>query len=267
MRHESVEARCRVVGLFGSLALASVLGLVVAGSARADPAGTIARVKQSIVAVGTFQRTRAPPFRFLGTGFAVGDGTLIATNAHVLPGSLNVDEREALVVMIPAGGGDAQVRQATRVAIDAAHDLVLLRVPGTPLPALSCRDSASVREGQTFLFTGFPIGNVLGPHAATHRGMVSAITPIGIPPAGASRLDAKTVRQLARGAFPVFQLDATAYPGNSGSPLYDPNTAEVIGVVNMVFVKGSKEAALSQPSGITYAIPAVHVQALLQTVR
>lgn len=76
-----------------------------------------------------------------------------------------------------------------------------------------------------------------------------------------------TDRQLARGAFPVFQLDATAYPGNSGSPLYDPQTAEVIGVVNMVFVKGSKEAALSQPSGITYANPAVHVQALLQTIR
>jgi len=29
-----------------------------------------------------------------------------------------------------------------------------------------------------------------------------------------------------------------------------------------VFVKGSKEAALSQPSGISYAIPANHLRAL-----
>jgi S1-C subfamily serine protease len=265
--HASVEARRRLAGRSGSLVLASLLGLVVPGVACADPAETIARVKQSIVAVGTLQRTRTPPLRFLGTGFAVGDGTLIVTNAHVLPKNLNVDERETLVVMIPPGARDAQVRQATRAAIDAVHDLVVLRIPGTPLPALSSRDSASVREGQTFLFTGFPIGNVLGPYAATHRAMVSAITPIAMPSAGAAKLDAKTVRQLARGAFPVFQLDGTAYPGNSGSPLYDPNTAEVVGVVNMVFVKGSKEAALSQPSGITYAIPAVHVQTLLQTIR
>jgi serine protease Do len=55
--------------------------------------------------------------------------------------------------------------------------------------------------------------------------------------------------------FTIFQLDATAYPGNSGSPLYDGETGEVIGVINSVFVKGAKENALRDPSGITYAIP------------
>jgi hypothetical protein len=50
------------------------------------------------------------------------------------------------------------------------------------------------------------------------------------------------IRRLAGGAFPV-PADATAYPGNSGSPLYVPDTAEVVGVVNMVFVKRTKEAA------------------------
>ena len=46
---------------------------------------SIARVKPSVIAVGTFQRTRSPAFAFRGTGFVVGDGTLVATNAHVLP--------------------------------------------------------------------------------------------------------------------------------------------------------------------------------------
>jgi S1-C subfamily serine protease len=29
-----------------------------------------------------------------------------------------------------------------------------------------------------------------------------------------------------------------SYPGNSGSPLYDVNSGEVLGVLNMVFIKG-----------------------------
>ena len=78
-------------------------------------------------------------------------------------------------------------------------------------------------------------------------------------------LKSAVVRRLASGSFPVFQLDATAYPGNSGSPIYDPVTGEVLGIVNMVFVKGTKEAALTEPSGITYAIPASHLEALLKT--
>ncbi len=133
--------------------------------------------------------------------------------------------------------------------------------------ALRLRDSDGVKEGQAILFTGFPIGAALGPYPATHRGMVSAITPIAIPQARSAELNPKVIRRLSSGSFPVFQLDATAYPGNSGSPVYDPESAEVIGIVNMVFVKGTKETALTQPSGITYAIPANHLRDLLQKVR
>jgi S1-C subfamily serine protease len=129
---------------------------------------------------------------------------------------------------------------------------------------LKLRASEPVKAGQEVFFTGYPIGAVLGPYPATHRGMISAVTPIAIPQARAADLDANTLRRLASGAFPVFQLDATAYPGNSGSPLYDPDTGEVLGVVNMVFVKGTKESALTQPSGITYAVPSSHLEQLLK---
>jgi S1-C subfamily serine protease len=246
------------------LALALALPAHVQAQSAVDAPRTIERVKASVVAVGTFQRTRSPPFRFLGTGFAVSDGRTIVTNAHVLPAKLDAEQFETVAVVIPGAGSQVQVRPAAPGATDAAHDLALLRIEGAPLPALAVRDSDGVREGDPVLFTGFPIGNVLGPHPATHRGMVAAITPIAIPPAHASQLNPRAIRQLAAGAFPVFQLDATAYPGNSGSPLYAPDTGEVIGVVNMVFVKGSKEAALTQPSGITYAIPSRHLFELLK---
>ena len=65
----------------------------------------------------------------------------------------------------------------------------------------------------------------------------------------------------------MYQLDATAYPGNSGSPLYDPETGVVIGVLNMVFVKSTKENVLSDPSGISYAIPVEYLQRLLSGVQ
>lgn len=51
--------------------------------------------------------------------------------------------------------------------------------------------------------------------------------------------------------------------GNSGGPLLDSESGEVIGIINMVFVKGSKEAVLSQPSGISFAIPVNHLTQLL----
>lgn len=247
-----------------------VMGFVVTtGRARAaDAQDTIARVKLSVVGVGTYARARAPPFQFRGTGFAVADGSIVVTNAHVLPSALDEAKSESLSILIPASSSKpATVREAFRLAVDADADLALLKLSGEPLPPLKLGKSSVVREGQEILMTGYPIGAILGPIPATHRGMIAAITPIAIPQGRASELNAAVIRRLATGAFPVFQLDATAYPGNSGSPVYDPVTGEVLGVVNMVFVKGTKEAALSQPSGITYAVPAQHLEALLRTVR
>jgi len=74
------------------------------------------------------------------------------------------------------------------------------------------------------------------------------------------------IRRL-RNRFDVFQLDATAYPGNSGSPLFELSTGRVIGVVNGVIVKESREAMISDPSGISYAIPSHYVRDLLRSAR
>ncbi|MEO5765211.1 MAG: serine protease [Casimicrobiaceae bacterium] len=257
------------------MAVAVGIAAVLAAThpAAADRQATIDKVRGSVVAVGTFERTRSPQFQFLGTGFAVGDGTTVVTNAHVLPAVLDPARQETLAVLLPGISQGAQdndqvhARDAKRIAVDANADLALLKIGGAPLPALTIRDSDAVREGQEVLFTGFPIGAVLGPFPATHRGMVAVVTPIAIPQGRASDLNPAVVRRLSTGSFPVFQLDATAYPGNSGSPVYDPDTGEVIGIVNMVLVRGTKETALSQPSGITYAVPSKHLKSLLDKAR
>jgi S1-C subfamily serine protease len=229
---------------------------------RAQLPETIERIKPSIAAVGTYQKTRSPPFAFRGTGFVIADGTLVATNAHVLPEQLSVKDREALVVLI-SSAGKLQPREARPVAVDTGHDLAVLKMDGPALPALELNDAANVREGQSFAFTGFPIGNVLGLVPVTHRAIVSAVTPIAMPTPTARQLDANVIKRVKAGVFPVFQLDATAYPGNSGSPMYDVETGRVVAIVNMVFIKTTRENVLSQPSGIAFAIPIRHLRELL----
>lgn len=241
------------------------MGVLSASNAQAELSDTIDQIKPSILGVGTHQPTRNPAFRFKGTGFVVGDGRHVISNLHVLPAELLAEKKEMLAVVV-GRGMQLQVRDAIPVARDEEHDLVLLKISGPALPAMKIGDSAAVKEGKQLAFTGFPIGIALGQHPVTHRALVSAITPIVIPGLNSRQLDVSMINRL-RAPYDVFQLDATAYPGSSGSPLYDPDTGAVVGVVNMVFVKGTKESALAEPSGITYAIPADYIRKLLGSRR
>lgn len=241
--------------------------VLAAAAARADSLpDLIDRVRPSVVGVGAVYPPRQPnrrddPVVYLGTGFVVGDGRQVVTNDHVLPSDLDTRSNQRLAVF--AGRGANAVAYIARVLRrDKVHDLALLAFEGGPLPALELGDSDSVREGQAIAFTGFPIGNVLGLYPATHRGIVAAITPIARPLENARDLDLVQIRRL-RNSFDAFQLDATAFPGNSGSPLFELQTGRVVGVINGVIVKESREAILSEPSGISYAIPARHVRDLL----
>lgn len=236
---------------------------LLASAAQAQFVELIEKTKPSILIVGTYKATNSPRFALRGTGFAVADGNLAITNAHVLPQGADATDGSDLVVQVRVGA-ELQMRAATVVEIDRPRDLALLRFDGARAPALALGDSDAVKEGQAIAFTGFPIGGALGFSPVTHRGMVSSITPIVLPAANDQRLSARSIRSVRDGAFNIFQLDGTAYPGNSGGPVFDPQTGAVVGVINMVFVRGSRETALSQPSGITYAIPSNFIAPLLQ---
>ncbi len=106
----TMRARRRLLAC--ALALPVVLG--IAPVARADLVSTLARVKPSVVAVGTYQRTRSPAFVFRGTGFAIGDGMLVATNAHVLPEEVDGARMEGLVIVLPGDDLTGAVRPVAR---------------------------------------------------------------------------------------------------------------------------------------------------------
>lgn len=242
-----------------------LLALLLSFSALADVADTLQSLKPGVVGVGTFNPTGSPRANLQGTGFAVLDGHYVVSCAHIFVKMLDSEKKETFAVFI---GRDRQmnVRAARLIATDKARDLALLKIGGDPLPALKLGDSSLAREGWQLYFTGYPIGSVLGLNPSTHRAGLAAIVPIYTPVAAASQLNTRTLRQ-ANDEYDVFELDAIAYPGNSGSPVWNPDTGEVLGVVNSVYVKGAKEAALSAPSGISYAIPVNMVRAFLEQAK
>lgn len=249
-----------------SSALRAVLALLACGlglPALADVADTVQQVKPGVVGVGTFMPTGRPPANLMGTGFAVLDGHYVVSCAHVFSKPLDSAKREMYAVFVGHGRQQISVRAAELVASDKVRDLALLKIAGDPLPPLKLGDSDQVREGWQLYFTGYPIGSILGLNPSTHRAGLAAIIPVFTPVAAAAQLNAHAIRQAAT-PYEVFELDAVAYPGNSGSPVWHPDSGDVLGVVNSVYVRGTREAALTAPSGISYAIPAKYVQRLIE---
>ena len=234
---------------------------------RADLVSVIAAAKPSILPVGSFNPTDSPRFSFRGTGFVVGDGSLVATNYHVLPSVAAVETLANMVVMVGRNGDQGLFRKCRVVATERTRDLALLKLEGSPLTPLALEEPGAAKEGQSIALIGFPIGGTLGFAAVTHRGIIASITTAALPAATAGQLDPRALLRLREGNFEVYQLDATAYPGNSGGPVLDVDTGRVIAVVNMVLVKEGRESALSNPTGISYAIPVRHVQDLIKSLR
>src|SRR5260221_12481202 len=125
-----LAARC-VTPRRSVLVLAAISALCLSVPVLADSTiSTIERVKGSVVAVGTFERTRVPAFQFRATGFAVGDGSLIATNAHALPPTLDSERRESLAILIPPSDREPQIREAAEPAVTVGTDPAVLMSSG-----------------------------------------------------------------------------------------------------------------------------------------
>lgn len=236
--------------------------ILYTGLALADLADTVEKIKPSVVGIGVHTPSGRQKNNLNGSGFVIGNGQYVVTNHHVLPKELNSNLLQKMAVFT-GSGKNAKVRMADIIASSQLHDIAVLKVHGSPLPAMKLADENFRREGSYVAFSGFPIGAVLGLYPVTHRGIIASITPTIIPVDNAQQISIKMLKML-RNPYLVYQLDATAYPGNSGSALYDVDTGEVIGIINKVFVQESKEAVISKPSGITYAIPVKYLLALLK---
>jgi regulator of sirC expression with transglutaminase-like and TPR domain len=135
----------------------------------------------------------------LGTGFVVAADGLIATNLHVLGEGRPVSVQLA----------DGRRFDVTSVhASDRGLDLALVRINARDLPALELGDSDRLREGQTVV----ALGNPLGLTYSVVSGVVSG-------------------RRAMQGGS-MIQLAIPVEPGNSGGPLLDLD-GRVQGIVTL----------------------------------
>ena len=236
--------------------------LLFSNTVKAEFVDVVAKVKPSVVGIGIHTPTSRPQNILRGTGFVIGNGNYVVTNAHVLPTELDESLLQKMAVFI-GSGKKATVRKAEIVVTSELYDLAILKIAGSPLPAMRLADGSFKRDGSYIAFTGFPIGTVLGLYPVTHRGMIASTTPTVIPVQSAGQMTLKMLKRM-RNPYLVYQLDATAYPGNSGSAMYDMKTGEVVGIINKVFVQETKEAVISKPSGITYAIPVKYLHQIIK---
>lgn len=236
------------------------LCLLASPVVQANLAQTVEKIKPSVVGVGLVAPLATVSHQLKGTGFVVGNGEYVVTNTHVVDTPVPDDVKFQRTIF--AGHG----RQGRALAVkkiyrDEEHDLAILKID-TRLPAVVLDGGDTpVGDGSDVATTGFPIGGILGLYPATHKGIVAAFTPNIIAAKNIKQISEQFLNRL-RSPFMVYQLDIVAYPGNSGSPVYHPDTGAVFAVINKVFVKETKESAITHPSGITYAIPAKHIIAL-----
>jgi len=134
-----------------------------------------------------------------GSGFFTADGSVIATNAHVVEGS-----SRAKIKMHDGKELECQVVRSYKV-----DDIAFLYSPqkGTVPPL---RASTTLKVGQTVM----ALGNPLGMEYTLSRGIISGIN------------------QMV-GGKPFIQTDASIAPGSSGGPLFD-EFAMVVGVNSQV---------------------------------
>lgn len=144
------------------------------------------RARQSVVVVT--QSGRDGQRVGLGAGFIVAADGLIVTNAHV------IGEARPIAVEL----ADGRKFDVTAVhASDRALDLAVVRIDAAGLPALPLGDSDAVKQGQSVL----AIGNPLGLKHSVVTGVVSGLREIE--------------------GRPMIQLAMPIEPGNSGGPLLD----------------------------------------------
>ncbi len=239
--------------------------VLIALSARAseapEPLTTVIReVKPSVVAVGTYGVLRSPSALFYGSGFVAAEGNLVVTVAHV-PMAVKAKEPSESLRVFVFGEKDRPGRKATVLAQDSRTDIAILRVEGSALTWLNLGTSHGIQEGTRVAFCGYPYGALMGLFPTTNAGIISNICPAALPVERISDLKPDMFLALER-PFNLFQVDGTAYPGNSGGPLFLPASGEVVGVIASTLLKKDTHGEPA-PAGITFAVPIDLVKVIL----
>ncbi|MBI3337328.1 MAG: trypsin-like peptidase domain-containing protein [Candidatus Staskawiczbacteria bacterium] len=210
----------------------------------------IKEVRKSVVAIGF--NPSPNQITILGSGF-ICDGKII-TVAHLLS-KLNEEQIKNLKanVMVEQVGNDLERYQWMPIKEckkDMKNDLAVFEFESKPenLKNLVLGNSENTEIGQDAYFIGFPyaaqlINDGFGVTLVVNKGIISNIKRDGTDP------------ERKRNWFII---DAISNPGNSGCPVINAETNEVIGVMSISFRTPSqvvKELDIREPMHIAGAKP------------
>jgi len=246
-----------LAALLGGVVVAVVLLLTGAGGGdtttvvESSSGGAPANPEKGALSPRTIYRRDAPGVVFVqarvseggetgfsrGSGFVIGRGGSIVTNAHV------VGEAKKVTVKF----SDAKVATAEVAGADPSTDIALLLVDpdGLDLHALELGSSEDVEVGDAAL----AIGNPFGLERTLTTGVISA--------------KQRQIESLQKGfkIGNVLQTDAAINPGNSGGPLLDAQ-GRIIGVNSQIETSGGGGSV-----GIGFAVPVDTLKEVIPRLR
>jgi len=195
-----------------------VSGTPLVGTYRSSPRAIAHRAFPSVVQLA-LRDERARVIR-VASGFVVAPG-IVATSAHVIDGAVGGDVTRA--------GDEERHAIVGVVALDAAHDLALVRIAETIGTPLVLADSEAVEVGDEV----FAIGSAGGYEGTFSQGLVSGIR--------------------RSGSRPLLQITAPMSHGSSGGPILD-GRGRVVGVATALVERGQN---------LNFATPASALKVLL----
>ncbi len=195
-------------------------------AAQGDAAKVFAKAKDAVVTITTPSGS--------GTGFVIGDGTLLVTCHHIISTDLkssnpyrDIPYRASLISLSLEG-----IVVASVYAYDAEKDIAILKLNRPAPKRLTLLESGTLNPGTKI----FVIGTALGFLEQTiTEGIVSG------------------VRETHSGS--LLQITAAISPGSSGSPVLTAS-GKVAGVV---------VGSLEEGQSLNFAVPADEVHALLRS--
>ena len=165
-----------------------------------------------------------------GTGFAIGNGSAVLTNFHVVDGCKSVRI---------ANFGNGQIK-----ILDRRNDIAVIQADRPIKGPLRFRSGTPLQPGEEIIVIGFPLKGLLSSAPTVTTGIVSSL---------AGLRDDRT----------RFQISAPVQPGNSGGPVLD-RAGNVVGmVVSKLNVLRIARMIGDIPQNVNFAIPVPIITSIL----
>jgi serine protease Do len=139
-----------------------------------------------------------------GSGFIIDPEGIAVTNNHVVTGAASLE--------VYVGGNEDDPVNAKVLGVSECDDLAVIDLEGDGYPFLKWSDDPP-KTGREVRAAGFPLGD---PEFTLTSGIISKAEANGDTPWASTPN--------------IIEHDAAIQPGNSGGPLLDAETAEVVGV-------------------------------------